>query len=184
VVRGSRGSSRTSNAYKIRVTFSTLADCQPFLPRRTDFAAVEIAWRSGLVVVAASGNDGPTTRNRRDAPGYRYVCITVGARDDRGTVDRGDRHAAHGSPHGAAPIRRQARLVAHGGASSPCACSGSAHDTMFPERSWWRQNGSILCLTDVEATASCRAPQRSSPGQAGPHQGSEVKALLVGRTQS
>src|SRR3989442_3868194 len=52
-------------------------------------AAVEIAWRRGLVVVAAAGNGGPQ-RDTVVTPGIDPYGITVGATDDRGTVSRRD----------------------------------------------------------------------------------------------
>jgi serine protease AprX len=48
-------------------------------------AAVELAWRSGLVVVTAAGNGGPNGGTIQ-TPGIDPLVLTVGAADDRGTV--------------------------------------------------------------------------------------------------
>ena len=53
-------------------------------------AAVEQAWFSGIVVVAAAGNGGPTPGSVGYAPGNDPHVITVGAVDDLGTKDVGD----------------------------------------------------------------------------------------------
>src|SRR5437016_6364974 len=102
-VLGSTGSGRISSVirgiewvlahravYNIRVinlSFGARAN----LSYRADpmAAAVEIAWRRGLVVVAAAGNGGPA-RDTVVTPGIDPYVITVGATDDRGTLDRGD----------------------------------------------------------------------------------------------
>jgi serine protease AprX len=49
-------------------------------------AAVESAWFSGIVVVAAAGNDGAATNAVQFAPGNDPFVITAGALDDRGTT--------------------------------------------------------------------------------------------------
>jgi len=51
--------------------------------------AAEAAWDAGLVVVAAAGNNGPEP-GTINTPGINAHIITVGAVDDRGTVDTGD----------------------------------------------------------------------------------------------
>lgn len=51
--------------------------------------AAEQLWRAGIVVVAAAGNDGPAPGSI-DTPGCDPLVITVGAVDDRGSVERGD----------------------------------------------------------------------------------------------
>ena len=53
-------------------------------------AAVESAWFSGLVVVAAAGNDGTASDAVSYAPGNDPYVITVGGVDDRGTKSRDD----------------------------------------------------------------------------------------------
>jgi serine protease AprX len=53
-------------------------------------AAAESAWFSGLVVVAAAGNDGTATDAVSYAPGNDPHVISVGGVDDRGTRNRDD----------------------------------------------------------------------------------------------
>jgi serine protease AprX len=53
-------------------------------------AAVESAWFSGIVVVAAAGNHGATADAANYAPGNDPFVISVGAVDDRGTKDQSD----------------------------------------------------------------------------------------------
>lgn len=51
--------------------------------------AAEAAWNAGLVVAAAAGNSGPDARTI-NTPGINPHIITVGAVDDRGTIDTKD----------------------------------------------------------------------------------------------
>jgi serine protease AprX len=53
-------------------------------------AAAESAWLSGLVVVAAAGNDGIAPDAVSYAPGNDPYVISVGGMDDRGTKSRDD----------------------------------------------------------------------------------------------
>jgi serine protease AprX len=51
--------------------------------------AVENAWKHGIVVVAAGGNDGQADKTLAD-PAYDPHVVAVGAMDDNGTVTSGD----------------------------------------------------------------------------------------------
>jgi serine protease AprX len=51
--------------------------------------AVERAWKAGIVVVAAGGNDGNSTTQLND-PAYDPYVVAVGAADTKGTLDHGD----------------------------------------------------------------------------------------------
>lgn len=63
-------------------------------------AAVEVAWFSGIAVVAAAGNDG-TSGNAVDyAPGNDPYVITAGAFDDKGTRENWDDEVAGWSSRG------------------------------------------------------------------------------------
>lgn len=53
-------------------------------------AAAEAAWFSGIVVVAAAGNDGTSSTSVSFAPGNDPFVVTVGALDDKGTSYLGD----------------------------------------------------------------------------------------------
>lgn len=65
--------------------------------------AVEAATRAGIVTVVAAGNEGPS-RETIGSPGNAPNVITVGAADDRGTVDRSDDQVARFSSRGPTPI--------------------------------------------------------------------------------
>ncbi|MDQ0339321.1 serine protease AprX [Caldalkalibacillus uzonensis] len=60
---------------------------------------VEKAWRAGIVVCAAAGNEGPE-EGTIASPGISPLIITVGAMDDKGTVTREDDEVAPFSSRG------------------------------------------------------------------------------------
>ena len=150
---------------------------------RTDpmSAAVEIAWRRGLVVVVAAGNGGPG-RDTVASPGIDPYAITVGATDDNGTITRSDDTLAPFSSWGGA----KPDLVAPGRRIVSLRVQGSALDLLFPDRVVVAPNGSTYLrlsgtsmATPVVAGAVALLLQRRpnlSPDQ--------IKALLVGTTQS
>ncbi|MTI85054.1 MAG: serine protease [Firmicutes bacterium] len=61
--------------------------------------AVEKAWRAGLVVCVAAGNDGPQPQTI-GSPGIDPIIITVGALDDAGTIESEDDRVAGFSSRG------------------------------------------------------------------------------------
>jgi serine protease AprX len=63
-------------------------------------AAVEAAWFSGIVVVAAAGNDGVAPDAVSYAPGNDPYAISVGALDDRGSTRLDDDQLASWSSRG------------------------------------------------------------------------------------
>ena len=63
-------------------------------------AAVEAAWFSGIVVVAAAGNDGTAADAVSYSPGNDPFVISVGALDDRGTTRLDDDQLASWSSRG------------------------------------------------------------------------------------
>src|SRR5437773_3215845 len=197
-VLGSTGSGRISSvirgiewvlahraAYNIRVinlSFGARAN----LSYRADpmAAAVEIAWRRGLVVVAAAGNSGPV-RDTVVTPGIDPYAITVGATDDRGTLSRRDDMLAWFSAWGSANSNAKPDLVAPGRRLVSIRVPGSALDTLFPDRVVVARNGSTYfrltgtsmataVVSGATALLLARWPNLT-PDQ--------VKALLVGATQ-
>ena len=62
-------------------------------------AAVEMAWRAGIVVVTAAGNHGPGTSSI-STPGHDPFNIAVGALDDKGTPDPSDDEVPYFSARG------------------------------------------------------------------------------------
>jgi serine protease AprX len=81
---------KTDNGLNIRVinlSFGT-DSTQPYALDPLAYAA-EVAWRNGIVVVAAVGNDGSNALGVADPANDPYV-IAVGAVDTQGTVSPGD----------------------------------------------------------------------------------------------
>jgi serine protease AprX len=186
VVRGIEWVLAHRTAYNIRVmnlSFGAPAN----LSYRADpmSAAVEIAWRRGLLVVAASGNGGPQ-RDTVVTPGIDPYAITVGATDDAGTLSRRDDTLAWFSAWGNADSNAKPDLVAPGRRIVSIRVPGSALDTLFPERIVMAQNGSTYfrltgtsMATAVVSGAAALLLERQpslTPDQ--------VKALFVGTTQS
>ena len=73
--------------------------------------AAEQAWKAGIVVVAAAGNDGVATLHLAN-PARSPIVIAVGATDPRGTLDVGDDVVADFAQRG--NLLRTADLVAPG----------------------------------------------------------------------
>jgi serine protease AprX len=147
-------------------------------------SAVEIAWRNGLVVVAAAGNGGPV-RDTVVTPGIDPYAITVGATDDRGTLSRRDDMLAWFSAWGSADSNAKPDLVAPGRRLVSLRVPGSALDTLFPDRvvvarngsTYFRLTGTSMATAVVSGAAALLLARKPdlTPDQ--------VKALLVGTTQ-
>jgi serine protease AprX len=97
-------------------------------------AAVEAAWRAGIVVVAAAGNDGAAGTTLTN-PAFDPYVLAVGAVDHRGTGGRGD--------------DRQATFSSVGNATR-------RPDVLTPGRSvvGYRVPGSYIDLENPEATVN------------------------------
>jgi serine protease AprX len=184
VVRGIEWAIEHRAAYNIRVLNLSFGALAPLSYRLDPLsAAVEIAWRRGLVVVTAAGNRGPE-RNTVVAPGTDPYVITVGATDDLGTVSRSDDRLAWFSAWGSVGTNKP-DLVAPGRRLVSVRVPGSTLDTLYPERIVAAQNGSTYfrltgtsMATGVVSGAAALLLQRRpdlTPDQ--------VKALLVGTTQ-
>ena len=197
-VLGTNGSGRVSSVvrgiewvlahralYNIRVINLSFGAPPPLSYRADPFsAAVEIAWRRGLVVVAAAGNGGPG-RDTVVTPGIDPYVITVGATDDRGTLDRGDDVFAWFSAWGSSASTPKPDLVAPGRRLVSIRVPGSTLDMLYPDRVIAADNGATYfyltgtsMATGLVSGAAALLLQRQpnlSPDQ--------VKALLTGNTQ-
>jgi serine protease AprX len=149
-------------------------------------AAAEIAWRRGLVVVAAAGNGGAGQATVH-SPGIDPYLITVGATDDRETVALADDELAFFSSWGTPPdSTSKPDLVAPGRRIVSIRTPGSYLDRLYPDRVVAASNGAqyfrltgTSAATPMVAGAAALVLQRQ-PGLS-PDQ---VKAILVGTTRS
>jgi serine protease AprX len=153
---------------------------------RTDpmSAAVEIAWRRGLVVVVAAGNGGPAGGTVA-SPGIDPYAITVGATDDHGTISPRDDTLAPFSSWGSADSNAKPDLVAPGRRIISLRVPGSALDLLYPDRvvttpsgaTYIRLSGTSMATPVVSGAIALLLQRRPSltPDQ--------VKAILVGTTQ-
>jgi serine protease AprX len=92
--------------------------------------AVENAWKNGIVVVAAGGNDGDTTKTLADPASDPHV-IAVGAMDDAGTVTSYDDVVPSWSTHGTEA--RHVDVVAPGVSVLGLRVPGGAADSANPQ---------------------------------------------------
>ena len=184
VVRGIEWALAHRALYNIRVINLSFGAPAPLSYRADPFsAAVEIAWRRGLVVVAAAGNGGPG-RDTVVTPGIDPYVITVGATDDLGTIDRDDDVFAWFSAWGGSSNPKP-DLVAPGRRLVSVRVPGSTLDTLYPDRVVAAENGATYFrltgtsqATGVVSGAVALLLQRRpdlTPDQ--------VKALLKGNTQ-
>ena len=185
VVRGIEWVLEHRAAYDIRVINLSFSARAPVSYRADPFsAAVEIAWRRGVVVVTAAGNGGPERGSVR-APGTDPYVITVGATDDRGTALRADDMLAWFSAWGGVGSSSKPDLVAPGRRLVSLRVPGSTLDALFPERIVTAQNGATYfrltgtsMATAVASGAAALLLERR-PGLT-PDQ---VKSLLLGTAQ-
>jgi len=101
VINGIQFAVDNKAAYGIRVINLSLssAAAESYTTDPLD-AAAEQAWNSGIVVVAAAGNEALTSDGVTFSPANDPWVITVGALDDRGTFTRLDDILATWSSHG------------------------------------------------------------------------------------
>ncbi len=100
VIAGIQWVVQNKNAYNIKVMNLSLgAPATESYTTDPLSQAAEAAWNAGLVVVAAAGNSGPAP-GTINTPGINPHIITVGAADDRGTVETGDDVIAEFSSRG------------------------------------------------------------------------------------
>jgi serine protease AprX len=99
---------------------------------RTDALAwaVESAWKAGIVVVVAAGNEGDTSASAITSPATDPYVIAVGAADTHDTIDVSDDTVAAFSPAGT-PDRR-VDVVAPGQSIISLRTPGSYADLNYP----------------------------------------------------
>jgi serine protease AprX len=148
-------------------------------------AAVEIAWRRGLVVIAAAGNGGPDAGTVQ-SPGIDPYVITVGATDDGGSADVGDdilaSFSAWGTPPDSTP---KPDVAAPGRRIVSLRVPGSYLDVLYPDRlttantgaTYFRLTGTSSATAVVTGAASLLLQQQ--PGLTP----NRVKEALTSTTQ-
>jgi serine protease AprX len=92
--------------------------------------AVENAWKHGIVVVAAGGNDGETSKTLADPASDPHV-VAVGAMDDAATVTTADDTVPAWSTHGTAA--RHVDVVAPGVSLLGLRVPGGTADSANPQ---------------------------------------------------
>ena len=122
--------------YNIRVLNLSIGS-DPVAP--TDFdpiaQAVELAWKSGITVVCAAGNEGETGPGGILSPGDSPYVITVGAADTRQTPSTSDDTVTYYSSVGPTLWDEYAKpdLLAPGNRLISLRVPGSYIDTNFPQ---------------------------------------------------
>ena len=120
--------------------------------------AVEAAWASGLVVVAASGNAGAGTVA---APGRDPWIVTAGAVDAAGTVDPRDDTTPAWSGSGRVQGVTKPDVVAPGVSVVSLRAPGSTIDTAFPSarvgQGYFRGSGTSMSAALVSGAAAVLA---------------------------
>jgi serine protease AprX len=135
---------------------STVADS--YLTDPLD-AAVESAWFSGLVVVAAAGNEGEAPDAVSYAPGNDPYVITAGSLDDRGTWPIGDDLLASWSSRGLTQdgFRKPDVLASGTRLVAPLAPGSDFVDlcrTCVVDREYFRVSGTSMSAAVVSGVAA------------------------------
>ena len=148
--------------------------------------AVEAAWKAGIVVVVAAGNEGRNDTAHTHgygtiaAPGNDPYVITVGAMKSMGTSVRSDDFVASYSGKGPTPVDHIVKpdLVAPGNRVVSILSPNSTLDAMFPanevlNRAYFTLSGTSMAAPMVSGAAALMLEKQPglTPGQ--------VKARLM-----
>jgi serine protease AprX len=142
VVRGIEWVLHHQAQYNIRViNMSFGAPAQTSYRRDPLDAAIETAWKHGLVVVAAAGNTGPSS-GTVVTPGVDPYVITIGATDDQSSITLADDLLAWFSSWGV-PTDSTSKpdLVAPGRRIVSIRVPGSTLDALLPDHVVTASNG-------------------------------------------
>ena len=171
VIRGVEWALAHRAQYNIRVINLSLG-APPAPTYRADLlaGAVEMAWKRGIVVVVASGNDGPGGGTVQ-SPGMDPFAITVGATDDQGTVSL-PMTSWRGSRRGARPlVGSRSRIWWRPAAgSSRFGVPGSTLDGLFADHrvtasggsSYFRLRGTSIATGVAAGAAALMLPRQPS----------------------
>jgi serine protease AprX len=124
--------------------------------------AAEVAWRKGIVVVAAAGNTGFGS-SKLNNPAYDPYVLAVGAVDTKGTVGHGDDEIPSWSATGDGV--RNPDVVAPGKSIVSLRVPGGGIDTMAPqgrvgESRFFRGSGTSQATAVVSGAAALILSQR------------------------
>ena len=187
VVRGMEWVLAHQQQYNIRVINLSFG-APPMVSYKFDpfAAAAEIAWRRGVVVVAAAGNSGPNSGTVA-SPGIDPYVVTVGATDDQATLKLTDDTLAWFSSWGT-PQDSVAKpdLLAPGRKVVSILVPGSTLDTLMPDHEVVALNGSKYFR--LTGTSMSTAVVSGAVALLLEHQPAltpdQVKKILVSTTQS
>jgi subtilisin family serine protease len=149
-------------------------------------AAAEIAWRHGIVVVAASGNTGPSSGTVA-SPGIDPYIVTVGASDDQATLQLNDDVLAWFSSWGASQdSSAKPDLLAPGRKVVSIRVPGSTLDNLLPDHvvtalngsTYFRLTGTSMSTAVVSGAVALLLERQPSLSP------DQVKKILVSTTQS
>jgi serine protease AprX len=148
-------------------------------------AAAEVAWKNGIVVVAAAGNGGPSS-GTVESPGTDPWVITVGSTDDQGTLSLTDDTLGWWSAWGV-PTDSTAKpdVIAPGRRLVSIRVPGSTLDTMLPDHVVTANNG--MSYFRLTGTSMSTAVMSGAVALLLEHQPSlspdQVKKILTSSTQ-